>query len=368
MARRPASKSARTQQKQMPEIREVRDPAERLFAGMAETSRRHVEFMERIGGIYVESFRDLQLAAELTLLIENAALRRNDTKPRGPDNRLEGVGFAVLADSRSGKSAAIDHLIRTHPIFHDFGEPTCLLVSVTAPAPCVLQRLAMQIIRSSGYRIERELKENVAWSMARDQLFVQNRLFLSLGEIQRVLHIQGDEQRKKVVETLVGLMTEGPWPPLQVIFSGLPSMIPVFESQEQLAKRTRWVTLERIDPKQDYNDIRKGIRAYEKAGVSLTQVADRDTVARISHAANYRWGLFWELLRGGIDVCVRSDRRAVTLEDLSDNFAGRTTEPVRLNVFHVDDWLSIDPTAIRFKGDEHKDEPDRPALKRAGDD
>lgn len=143
---------------------------------------------------------------------------------------------------------------------------------------------------------------------------------MNYEEAQRVVQQANKIERRQIIETLAGLMTDPVWP-LSLILSGLPELEKLFEEEiadknakpgqrnahRTLRRRTRFVNLDPIDLKQDSDALDRGIREYAKlAGVSLALLKPAEMRARLHHAAAHQFGLFWELVVLAIDVCVRS--------------------------------------------------------------
>jgi hypothetical protein len=362
------------------------DAAKRLRDLLGPATRRHVEFKEKLKAHYVTTERDERLKAEIELMIENVAMLRDLSRPPGDGNRFEGTAVAVIAESGAGKTAAMWNYLRGNPFFPNYGDPNggCPLITVGVKSPCTLRQTGMSVLRAAGYLSRAEKRENEAWAQAHFQVQDQGILFLNFEEAQRIIQQMNRIERKKIIETLAGLMTDQVWA-LHLILSGLPALMTLFQdsfledakadSNERnahitLKRRTRFVEFLPIDIKADRKDLDRGIKEYEKLGdVSLALLKEVEMRGRLCHAAGRQFGLFWELTILAIDVCVRSGRKVVTLDDYADAYAAKTMEPVELNPFAVDHWESIDTSIIQHRPDDEDDAPTKgkPERRRDGD-
>jgi hypothetical protein len=359
------------------------DPARRMRDLLGPWTRKHVDLMEKVKAHHVSTDRDAHLKTEMEMTLENVVKRRDPSRPYGADNRLEGTAIAIISESGAGKTTAMLNYLRNNPFFPNYANPDggCQLITVGVKAPCTLRQLGMATLRSAGYASTREYSESEAWPQAHFLVAEQAILFLHYEEGQRIIKQQNVVERKKIVETLAGLMTDQVWP-LYLILSGLPAMKDLFQdsflghtkpaseidAHVTLKRRTRFVEFLPIDAKTDRKMLDEGLRQYEKiAGVSLKIVKEAEARARLSHAAARQLGLFFELTVLAIDACVRAGRKAVTLDDFADAYAGRVIETVELNPFVVDHWESIDTRIIQRGPEPDEDEtvPGKPERRRS---
>lgn len=349
------------------------DPAKRLRDLLGPATRRHIDILERLRAHYVATQRDERLKTEIELMIENVAQRRDPTRPYGGSNRREGTAVAIIGDSGAGKTTAMLNYLRNNPFFPHYGDPRggCPLITVGVKAPCILRQLGTATLRGAGYPLSRELRENEAWALVHFQLAEQLLLFVHYEEAQRIIKQKNDNERKKIIETLAGLMTDPNWP-LHLIISGLPELKALFQenllldepkepnqpdAHATLRRRTRFVEFLPVDLKADRKEIAQALKIYEKlAGVSLTLARDPEMQARLCHAGARQMGLFFELTVFAIDVCLRAGRKAVILDDYADAYAARTLEPIELNPFAVDHWAMLDTRIIQRKTDDDEDD------------
>jgi hypothetical protein len=361
------------------------DPTKRWREISGPKTLKHIALLEQLRAHYVVCERDERLAAEIQRMIENAMLRRDPWRPKGADNRCEGMAVAIIAPSGAGKSKAMAHYLKDNPYFPNYGNPDggCPLITVQTRAPTTLAQFGMATLHACGYPAGTHKRENEAWALARFQIQNQNILFAHYEEAQRIIKQKNRVERGKIVETLAGLMTDLDWP-TYLILSGLGQLKKLYqddflndpdpyerEAHITLTRRTRFVEFHAVHPKQDRTDLDRGIGQYEKlAGVSLKIAKEPEMRERICHAAARQFGLFFELAVLAIDVCVRSGRKVVTLQDYADAYASKTLEPIELNVFHNPHWRDIDTRIIQRRpgSDDDEDEvEDRMTKPRRSD-
>jgi hypothetical protein len=356
------------------------DAAARLRSLLGPVTRQHVDFKERLRAHYVTTERDEILKLEIELMIENTVQKQNLARPHGDDNRFEGTALAIIAESGAGKSRAMMHYLQSSNFFPKHGDTAggCQLITVGVKAPCTLRTLGMATLRAAGYQSRVEKRQNEAWPMAQFQIQDQQILFVAYEEAQRIIQQANRNERREVIETLAGLMTDPVWP-LSLILSGLPELDGLFQktfiddeandrqrkAHITLRRRTRYVNFDPIDLDADRKDLDRGIREYQKlGGVSLELLKSAETRGRLHHAAARQFGLFWELIVLAIDICVRSGRKVVTLDDFADGYAGKTREPIELNPFAVDHWEGVDTDIIQRQPDAEEPPAGKPKGKQ----
>ena len=325
------------------------DPTASLRASLTEDDLRSLALTETLKARYVRSDRDEEVEKALTELIKNACTRRDPRLPHSADNRVPGIGFTVIGESGTGKSRTLDHIFRNHPALPGFGivGSGCPLISIEAPSPCTLQQIAMEFLKAVNYRPKRELRENKAWSRARDQIEPNRVMILHIGECQRVMHQASLFEIKKVADTFIGLMESER---VQLMLSGVPELEDLLAVERQLWRRLTHIRFGNISAASDGEFVEEAIRDYARAAKLKLNIANDDMlVGRLCHAAVYQFGLVMAVIVDAIKSCSMDGHDTLTIEDFANGYTGRTLQPVDKNPFIGCAWDTIDCGVIREK-------------------
>jgi hypothetical protein len=145
-------------------------------------------------------------------------------------------------------------------------------------------------------------------------------------------------------------MTDLGWPPLHLILTALPEVTDVLDLDYQVPRRSGFIKFKPVDAGADFKMIKAAAAKYGKvAAISVGVLNSREMVGRLCHAAHDQLGLVFELLVLALEVCLKAARKVLTQDDFADAYSRRTLEPVDLNPFYGDDWLSIDTSIIQKK-------------------
>jgi hypothetical protein len=344
------------------------DPAAYLRALQTDHEREVESKKEDIKSLHVETHNDDKFGQMLKRVIDNASRRRNPGLPYAANNRPSGMALLLTAPSGAGKTSLLQNAFLDNAAFPNYGiaGQWCPLIFVGAPAPCTLKQLAMRILVRLGYDSDRELRENSAWLRVRTQLQEQNILFVAIDDFQHVLHQANEFEIQKVRDTLKDLMTSPDWP-VQLILSGMPELIPFAKRDPQLRRRLRYMKLEPVSPRNDFEFLEEVIKSYaEKAGLELRIKKEDALVGRLCHAGTYQKGITIEILTDAIEVAF--DRRGASLEmtDFIEAYARRTLQANDQNPFFSHAWDTVDTSLIRPKSeDPEDDEPKKSRNKRS---
>jgi len=142
-----------------------RDAVNRLRDLLGPTTRKHVEFKEKLRAHYVTTERDERLKGEMEMMIENVVQRQDLSRDVGDDNRGEGTALAVMAESGAGKTRAMRYYLASSRFFAGYGDPKsgCPLITVGVKAPCNLRNRRMATLRAAGDGSRTEKRQNEAW-------------------------------------------------------------------------------------------------------------------------------------------------------------------------------------------------------------
>lgn len=327
------------------------DPTAKLRSFLAEEDLRIARLIEVLGARYVETDRDDVVSRAIKRLHRSACKRRFPKLPDGPDNRKNGVGFAVISESGAGKSTIIERVIRNYPAFAGFDVvgSGCPIIVVEAPSPCTLGQLALLIMEKLGYVPERDLRENVAWKRARALLKKAGIFFIWIDEAGNVLHQKGADEIRKVADTFRALMLRRDWP-IQVILSGVSEVEDLLAIDRQLRRRVQCIAFPAIELPRDAELVEAAIADYAYAANLPVDLASDDAIVpRLCHAAVYQFGLVMEIIIEAIETCLLDGHDLLTVRDFANAYTGRTMQPVDQNPFLASAWHTVNCSVIRKK-------------------
>lgn len=335
----------------VPDLATHEDAIARMRRLQSERRARGGDVMASVLSAYFGTSRDRLLEAELDNLVDAFLLSEdagNSDAARRVGRLREGRALTIVGESGTGKSRTLDRHFLKREEFAGYGAPNsdCMLISVTAPSPCTLRLLGMSVLAALGYETTRELKENVVWDLVHHQLELRGVRFLHIDELQHVLQSRNQLEIAKVQDTLKGLMQHRQWP-VWLILSGLPAVATMLSGDEQIWRRSRHVTFEDLTLERDVSLVRRLVAFYgaEKASLSIESLADDEFIARLLHAAMYRFGVVIELVQDAIRHAVLLGSSALEVEHFAAAFAARTGCVPDRNVFTAGslDWHLIDP-------------------------
>lgn len=306
--------------------------------------------------------RDETIEKELDHLID-AFIRVEDAAAGAASRRVgrlrEGCALSIIGESGAGKTRISERHFHKREEFAGYGDrdANCILVSVTAPAPCTLALLGHEILKALGYETERQLRENVVWKLVRHHLRLRGVRFLHIDELQHLVRSRNPVEIGKVRDTLKNLMQDKERP-MWLILSGTREIAvlvsPDPEPEEthgadreavQVWRRSRYVNLEDLTVGRDAELVRRMIAFYcgEKAKVSVEGLATDDFIARLLHAALNQFGIAIEFIQDAIEQALDAEKPAIELTHFADAYASRTGCRQDENVFTAREWWLIDP-------------------------
>lgn len=342
------------------------DPAAYLRELLSPADRALVDRVEKAKTTYMTSERDDELARLLKRLTTNAVIRRDPNKPHAANNRAPGKGLVIVAPSGAGKSRLLEETFRDHAAFPNFGVKGtwCPLITITAPSPCTLGQLGIRVLDLMDYDLQRDIRENNAWLRVRQQIRENNVLFLSIDDLQHVLHGHSVDEVQKVRDTLKDLMTNPEWP-LQLILSGIPELLPFFRHDRQLRRRLRFMFLTKLTPKEHAEFLEQALQHYaDEVKLRVGTEPGDDIIARLLHAGQYEMGITLEILAEAMEEAIDRGARGVTRMDFANAYAARNLMPDDQNPFIASAWHTIDTTRLQSKDVEEIDDATTPVAQK----
>lgn len=295
---------------------------------------------------YGRKGKDDLLEAQVKRLRDRIAFQMKAEPGTLVGDMAEGKILALLGNSGAGKSRSLARVFKKHPEF--FGPAEAgkerYLISIKAPSPCLPRLVAERILRAAGYqhqRIQRELKENVAWDMVHQQLPICGVRLIHIDEFQHVSQRNNEEQRQKVRDCLKDVM-QIPDFPVSFIVSGLPEIKEFVEPDNQIKRRTRFVVFHPLNYERDRQFLETMMNEYVVKRAGLEIDLRGDLVKRLIHAASAQNGIFIEYLLEGIEQTLLLERNVLDISCFEDVYAVRSGCLPEENVFTAKKWQSID--------------------------
>jgi hypothetical protein len=342
------------------------DPAAYLREQLSAADRQLVAKIEATKTEYMTSDRDEEIAQQLKRLTINAMLRRDPTLPYAANNRAPGKGLAIIAPSGAGKSRLMDEAFRDNPAFPNYGVAGawCPLVSIAAPSPSTLGQIGTRILEVLGYDLERGLSESAAWFRVRQQLRINNILFLAIDDLNNALHVFSAEEIQKIRDTIKDLTSNPEWP-VQVIVSGIPELMPLFVKDRQLKRRFRFMHLDKLSPKDHANFLKESVDHYVgQAKLKLDIKAEQHLVPRLLHAGQYEMGMTLEILAEAVETSLGRNGKDLTMLDFINAYASRNLMPDEQNPFFASAWHAINTSRLQPKDTDDDDDTVTPIGKK----
>jgi hypothetical protein len=206
---------------------------------------------------------------------------------------------------------------------------------------------------------------NKAWVTLLHRLREQRILSLAIDDFQHVRHQCNEFEIQNVRDTLKDLMTSPDWP-MQLILIGMPELIPFAKADPQLRRRIRYMKLEPVSPRSDFEFLDATIKNYAEKAELKFGIEEKDAlVGRLCHAAGYQMGIAIEIVTEAIEHALDRGSKLLELVDFEEAYAARNLQANDQNPFFADAWDTIDATLVRPKlEDPEDDEPVDPKPKK----
>jgi hypothetical protein len=275
-----------------------------------------------------------------------------DNEDSADDHFVEGRALAVLGHSGAGKSTALARVLANQ--LADYGQPTCLVIYVCAPAPCTLKTLGRAILRCLGYPVIADRKEHEIWDEVRNRLAKMGTRIVYIDEMQNITSNAKKDEANRIRDTLKSLMNS-PEHPICLLLAGLPELKYFLEEDTQVRRRTRFVPLESLS-ENDLGAVKGTVQVLAKFA-GLTANFSGHLGQRLIHASLNEFGTMIEMTHEAIEHALKSGANVVTRENYATSFAQRTGNLAPANPFVADDWRGINCSYVLMEGPNDREEP-----------
>lgn len=328
----------------------------------AEQRARRLAALERLHRSYLKSARDTALEAEFERLIDTSSLMLNG-------RRAEGRALVLVGESGAGKSHAIRRIIEGRRELLPENLPigrSMPIVSITAPSPCTLKQLGVELLRILGYPIERDVRENVAWNRVREQLRLRKVRIVHIDEAQHAVHLMNEPDIQKLSDTFKNVMQQPDWP-VCLVLSGLPSLVQFAHRDVQLGRRCRFYSFDAVTFPRGVKRLRYIVDKIATNGACLpTEGLDSDEfLGRLCRAAEGQFGRIVQICRSAAEEAIVSQSRSLSSEHFALAIRAATGCADDENIFLVRDWEFV-PTgiAVPTPADPTADVPDQSETRK----
>ncbi len=303
------------------------------------------KIVQDLRAAYVPNDAYCKLEQYFRMLLEQ---RRADMED-GSASKLRGI--VLIGRSGSGKTTAIQHLIRSnHELIRtDPSQDICEFISLQVPSPATMKFVGTAVLQAAGYPLTRDKSASSIWDMVRQQLMFRKTLFLHLDEAQDLTRFQTGNERRSVVNTLKSLMENSSWP-VGLILSGMPEFKTIINQDPQLSRRLYPVKIDRLNEFRNVGGVIDLVRRYAvRAGIGMEEeLAGENFAQRLIHAADYEFGLMAELVVQSITLALSKEGLSTILRQshFADVFHMRSAAVDGLNPFIAEDFRRIDPRQV----------------------
>lgn len=268
--------------------------------------------------------RDLKHIIETTLVPHTAfqeAVNRLDQCFQYADGCLEPICLAIVGESRTGKSRALEEFRNGHgPVRTEEGM-TVPILSVTTPSKPTVKGLAELMLKNMGEKVDTSGTEIKKTGQLKTLLKNAGTRMIVIDEFQHfydkgthtVMHHAADWLKELVDNSHVAL-----------VVSGLPSCRAVIDKNEQLAGRfLSAVEMPRFDwvKQSDREEFIGILGAFDQSlseHFNLPALSTEAMAFRCFYATGGLIGYLTKLLREAVWNALADNRTAITMEHLAD--------------------------------------------------
>ncbi len=257
----------------------------------------------------------------------------------------EARGIALIGASGSGKTTAVNRLLRTYerPQETDQRSDICEVLSFTVPSPATLKFVGQTGLQAIGYPLRRDKTSQIIWEMFREHLHARRTLFLHLDEAQDLATHQTPREMQSVINTLKSLMQNKQWP-VGLILSGMPTLKEMLNHDEQLGRRVFPIEFQKLNAQRDAELVLSTVAYYSgHIDLSIAQgVTSHEFAARLIHAADGEFGLMIECTIAAIEDALRAQESKLRARNFRNAFERKSGCLDGLNPFVAEDFERID--------------------------
>lgn len=250
------------------------------------------------------------------------ALHRLAQCYRAKQHSKEAVCVAVVGESRTGKSRALEEFAREHPPIRDEEGLTVPIVQISVPSLPTVSSLVELILEQLGDPIPNKGTETQKTKRARKLLKELNTVILALDEFQHFYDKTTQRVQHIVADWLKVLVDKAE---IVLVVAGLPSCLSVIRQNEQLMGRflapVKLSRFDWLDPHEREAFINILVGLQERLPeFDLPCLGSDEMSFRFFCASGGLIGYVTKLLRQAIWNATDNGKTHITLEDLAQAF------------------------------------------------
>lgn len=309
---------------------------------MSEKSQRVIAALRRVREVYVACGRDTALATGFKRFMEHYHSGRGEV-------REEADIYFLVGNSGAGKSAAIGRILREDPALKPVDTPYgryTPYVSIKLKGYGLPRLVAGRIIREAGYGQVNGDGQGEMWEGLNDALRSQRVFVVHIDEAQHLLKDKAtSQQREELANAIKGASIDKHWP-IAFVFSGLPKVMELSQTDEQVERRGGFTVFNDIDIANESDLVKDIVDQMAKAvELDVEQLVKGDFLERLAHAADYRYARICQLTLSAIQEALHKDRGTLDIKNYVRAYERRTLAMGRpdMNPFVTDAWESLNP-------------------------
>jgi hypothetical protein len=314
-----------------------------MRAKLPERDKRILQRLDVLEDVYVDCGRDKVLAEVFGRFMLAYLTNRQD-------RRKEADIFFVTGPSGAGKSRAVARALRAHPSLQpeqrSFGTVR-RYVSVSLTGYVHPRMLAEMIMEAAGARVGKVGRAD-AWYRLPEVLRTRHVGLVHIDEFNHLMPKEGHEEQIEELANALKGASISPTHPIAFVLSGLPRIIRLPVTDEQVERRNRIVEFPDVELPAERKLVIRILRTMTEAvGIGIGNMPDTDMPERMTHAARSRYARICQGVAAAIEYALYADPDAkeLTRGHFVGAYADRslTRGDTTRNLFAADDWADLPP-------------------------